>query len=279
MELKYSFASYDSVKIPILLSIGYSSDINETKFGPATRNEYLIHYVVSGKGYFNGNVVEEGSGFLISPKTFEHYYADKEDPWTYLWIISKDPDMEYFFKMHSADSKTGIFQFRHKHIVERIIEIMRHSKGECFFSSAQLTEYFLTIYNNCIYTENKSFSSSAKVYFDFSVNYINSNLHTELSVANLCEKLGISQPYLYKVFKNECGLSPKQYMLDRKLTYAEQLLAETDLSVSEIAMSVGFFDVLAFSRFFSKRMGESPREYRKKRGPKFKNEINNENRK
>lgn len=276
VELKYSFASCDLIKMPVLLSIGCSSDINETRFGPATRNEYLIHYVVSGKGFFNGNAVGAGEGFLISPNTFEHYYSDKDDPWTYLWFISKDPEMEYFFKMHSAEHKTGIFRFHHKHIVENIIEKLKNSKSNRFFSSTQITEYFLTIYNNCISTANKSFSSSAKVYFDFSVNYINSNLCTEISVEGLCKKLGISQPYLYKIFKNECGRSPKQYILDCKLAYAEQLLVETDLFVSEIAVSVGFFDALAFSRFFSKKTGESPREYRKSARRKGDRGITNE---
>ena len=150
-------------------------------------------------------------------------------------------------------------------MVEGIIERVEHSKSGRFYSSSQLTEYFLTIYNNCIYTSDEVFLPNAKVYYDFSVNYINSNLHTDLSVETLCDKLGVSQPYLYKVFKNRCGRSPKQYILDRKQHNAEQLLTNTDLSVFEVALSVGFADAFAFSRFFSKRTGSSPREFRKLR--------------
>ena len=259
----YSFYSVDSVKIPTLLSMGCASDTNETHFGPTMRNEYIIHYVVSGKGYFNGNAVEAGYGFLISPKMVEYYYADQSDPWSYLWIISNDPEMDSFFKMHAPDPKTGIFKFKNKHVVKGIIESMKLAKDQRFFSTAQLTEYFLQIYNNCVYPMDAKLSTNARIYFDFSVNYIDSHMHLNVSVEELCEKLGVSQPYLYKVFKSECGHSPKQYILERKLALSEELLRETDFSVSKISMSVGFCDVLAFSRFFSKKTGLSPSAYRK----------------
>ena len=111
MRLKYSLSAYDSLKAPAILTIGCSSDINETKFGPATRNEYLIHYVVSGKGYFNGSPVGEGEGFLITPHSYEHYYADESDPWAYLWIISKDSEMDFFSSATRLIRKREYFIF------------------------------------------------------------------------------------------------------------------------------------------------------------------------
>ena len=62
-------------------SIGFSADINVTKFGPIQRNLYIVHYVTKGKGYFNGNVVNAGQGFLIYPLMMEEYFPDKDDPW------------------------------------------------------------------------------------------------------------------------------------------------------------------------------------------------------
>ncbi|MBR4034234.1 MAG: helix-turn-helix domain-containing protein, partial [Clostridia bacterium] len=69
--------------------------------------------------------------------------------------------------------------------------------------------------------------------------------------------------YLYKVFKNNVAISPKQYILQSKLLQAQLLLKESDLSISEVGDAVGFSDVLAFSRFFSSRTGCSPTDYRK----------------
>jgi AraC family transcriptional regulator of arabinose operon len=241
----------------------FTADINETRYGPSRRNSYIIHYVLSGKGYFNGNEVKKGEGFLKRPEEFEHYYADEKDPWSYLWIISNDSEMEYFFTKHNANAKTGIFKFRNEHVIENVRKALERAKNGVFLSPTIRTEYFLTIFNNCIYSNEFSSENSGKLYFNYSVNYIDANLHLPLTVDTLCSKTGVSQPYLYKIFKQEVGVSPKQYVLEKKLNRAEKLLISTSLTISEIAMEVGFADVLAFSKFFTKRTGASPTDFRK----------------
>ena len=59
-------------------------------FGPAIRPNYLLHYVLDGKGYYYANnkkyTVTKNEGFLINPNVITFYEADEEEPWTYLWI-------------------------------------------------------------------------------------------------------------------------------------------------------------------------------------------------
>lgn len=69
--------------------------------GPNIRNEYIFHYVVSGKGVVmlqpsgekGQNILSEtievkaGEGFLIEPHTAHMYRADENDPWHYIWIV------------------------------------------------------------------------------------------------------------------------------------------------------------------------------------------------
>ena len=57
-------------------------------------------------------------------------------------------------------------------------------------------------------------------------------------------------------------MSPKQYLLNKRLTRAKELLKETNASVFEIANSVGYDDQLYFSRIFKKHIGISPTEYK-----------------
>ena len=74
MLLKYHFYSSAPIVIPKLYSIGYASDTSVTRYGPARRNQYLIHYILSGKGVFNGTELGRGEGFITTPGIFEHYY-------------------------------------------------------------------------------------------------------------------------------------------------------------------------------------------------------------
>ncbi len=60
------------------------------QWGPAVRNHFLFHYVISGKGRLEVNygtyTVEAGQGFLLCPQQISTYYADPDDPWTYTWV-------------------------------------------------------------------------------------------------------------------------------------------------------------------------------------------------
>ncbi len=258
---RYHLIATDSIQIPKIYSIGFSDDIRITQFGPSVRNQYIIHYVLSGRGSFNGNKVEKGAGFLIVPGMYEEYHADESDPWSFLWIISEDPAMKYFFSRHSANKKTGIFKFHNKYELDRIVNLLTAAPNS-FSTTVQLSEMFLHIFNSCIESNITPQSSVTKIYFDFAVNYIKTNLHLSVSVADLCDVIGITQPYLYKIFKREIKISPKQYISSCKITEAKELLSHTELPISLVAKSVGYDDVLDFSKFFSKQTDMSPTAYR-----------------
>jgi AraC family transcriptional regulator of arabinose operon len=56
--------------------------------------------------------------------------------------------------------------------------------------------------------------------------------------------------------------SLKQYVIDRKLNIAKKMLNKTDMSITQIANSLGYNDPLAFSKLFSLNIGVSPRKYK-----------------
>ena len=263
MKLKHDFRPHDSATLPAWIRIGCSSDPKVTRCGPCRRNRYFIHYVTSGCGYFNGHLVKAGEGFLSTPGMDEHYYPDEKDPWSYLWIISDDPAIKYFVELHRADPESSIFRYRNVGVVESVMSRLVTETNPFCFSATQTLEFFLRIFNHCIYTAPKIKVSSEKMYFDYAVEYINTYLSLQIGVEELCQRLGVSQPYLYRVFKNNAACSPKQYIMRCKLLQSQILLKESSLSISDIGTAVGFSDVLSFSRFFSSKMNCSPSEYRK----------------
>ena len=259
---KHHMIAADSIPIPHINAIGFSDDPHITHFGPSVRNQYIIHYILSGSGFFNGHRLRRGEGFLITPGLHEEYYPDNDDPWSFIWVISEDPAMQYFFDRYGANEQTGIFKINDLYSLFPIAEKLKTVLDKPS-SSTLLAETFLQSFHSCTYEQVKN-RSVAKIYVDFSVNYIKVNLHLPLNVTDLCEKLGVSQPYLYRIFKQETGCSPKQYILSRKLEHAKTLLTQTNFTVSRISDSVGFSDVLEFSKFFSKQTSLSPTAYRKK---------------
>ena len=94
---KYSYKTEkDDAALVNVYNSGYQKCTPGYHMGPLTRNRYLIHHVVSGKGYYvvNGETfsIQEGDSFLIYPNTVVSYFADREDPWEYYWVGFDGPD-------------------------------------------------------------------------------------------------------------------------------------------------------------------------------------------
>ena len=82
------------------------------------------------------------------------------------------------------------------------------------------------------------------------------------AVAELARAAGYSVDHFSRIFEKINGRRPQEFVIEERLTRARQLLAETGLSVGEIADTLGFSDVYFFSRQFRQRVGTTPSRYR-----------------
>lgn len=91
---------------------------------------------------------------------------------------------------------------------------------------------------------------------------VEERFHQDWGVADLARAAGVSAAHLYDLFRREGEGSPHQVLLQRRLSEARRLLAQTRLSVKEIAPLVGQPDVAVFCRTFKRLAGCTPTEYR-----------------
>lgn len=271
--MRYTVFSNGSFAPLDIRELGFARDPKVTRFGPGQRDSYIIHYVLKGKGVFNGVPVSAGEGFLISPDQLVSYAPDPQSPWEFLWIISFDPSMRQIFERFGADPQTGVFSFD----PEGISALNKAAAGLIsgktrILDALSILETFLHILNSCLPAKSgmdavKS-ASQPDLYLEFAEKYLDEQIGRPVTVQELTHLLGISQPYLHRIFSQKLLTSPKQYILSRKLLHAKKLLANTDLSVTEIAHSVGYDDPLTFSRLFCRKEGLSPTRYRESARPK-----------
>lgn len=259
------YGLYSRGELPVLLinGVGYAGDIEGATFGPRKRDVFLVCYVLSGKGVFNGHPLGEGQGFIVTPGMTEYIYPENDDPWEILWFISTDKGMSNLIKYYKADEKTNIFNHTSPVELQEIKKILLADNLK-IINDAQALEFFFSVFK---YQMDSGISSSAngsasKMYIDFSVNYIKTNYDQNITVSKLTEILGVSQPYLYKIYKEAFGKSPKNFITEYRINQAKRILSETELSIADTARSVGFSDSFAFSKCFSSRQGCSPTKYR-----------------
>ncbi len=88
--------------------------------------------------------------------------------------------------------------------------------------------------------------------------YINFNLDQNISLEALAEMAGLSTHHFARAFKQTVGMPPHGYVLQRRIEHAQQMLRNTDLPMSEIALSAGFSDQSHLARHFRRITGMSP---------------------
>lgn len=87
---------------------------------------------------------------------------------------------------------------------------------------------------------------------------------SSFSVREIVAELKIDRSYLFRLFKNKMGTSVQGYLTGYRLKKAEVLLANSTLSVKDVAYSCGFSDQMYFSRVFRRAKGQSPTDFRQK---------------
>ena len=91
---------------------------------------------------------------------------------------------------------------------------------------------------------------------------INTNLEKEISIEELSEKVNLNRTTLQKVFKEMYGLTINEYRTKSRIQLAKNLLASTDLSITEIAGRCGYANASKFSEVFKRNEGILPKNWR-----------------
>lgn len=123
-------------------------------------------------------------------------------------------------------------------------------------TAAIVNRIFAEIYkDNCYVKENASKIGEA-------VKYINKNIYSpKLSLADAAKQAFMSDTYFRKLFKKEFGMSPKEYVIDKRIRYAASLIISGDCSLKEVATFAGYNDYKHFSVEFKRVTGKSPSQY------------------
>lgn len=92
--------------------------------------------------------------------------------------------------------------------------------------------------------------------------YIGNNYEQDLNLDVIARKRLISKYHMLRLFKKHYGLTPRQYMIDKRIEKAKEQLTN-GMSVTETCFAVGFESLGSFSSLFKTKTGQSPREFQK----------------
>jgi two-component system response regulator YesN len=93
--------------------------------------------------------------------------------------------------------------------------------------------------------------------------YVDRNISGDVSLTQLSRVTGYNSSYLSRIFKQQTGMTIKEYICKQKLDGIVALFAATNISINEIAAKMGFSTRAYFNNFFRRMTGVSPQEYRR----------------
>lgn len=276
-----------------LVEIGKQKCTPLYSFGPFIRNEYIFHYVISGKGYCSmGHDVQEssiqrpdqpsggptahevraGEGFLIEPHTKHIYNADLNDPWHYIWVVFSGASAPHLLRACGL-SKTNIVY----HPKDTTIQTSQNIRQPLMYilelpdasEAAVMGNFYLFLDQLMQNAAHPIIESSNKGmfrqhYVNLACQYVSTYYATIQSLDEIAVYCNISQSHLTRLFRESLHMSLQEYLITARLNIAKELLVTTNQSISEISWAVGYPNELNLLRAFKSRYGISPKEFRQK---------------
>lgn len=232
------------------------------------RNHYLIHFVLSGCGEctfddskFN---IKKGQAFLVRPGQRVHYKADSVTPWKYCWIAFTGMKASSLLDKTAFANSKFIADFNNTGQVEDIIykltEIQANQENRYFMQMSCLCEVLSNLEMNK--SQNKNIHGIKGHHLEVAIKFIDRNYSRHITVDIIADHVGINRKYLSSIFSSLLNTTTQQYLINKRMNQASILLSDLNLSIKEIAHSVGYYDALLFSKMFKNKFGISPKGFR-----------------
>ena len=235
-------------------------------------SQHIIIYCVEGSGRVEidkRSIEIPPSQFITIPANIPHkYFSNENDPWTIYWIHFKGDLSLYLvglLQQHSKGNPQNItYNEKRINLFEEIYTNLE--RGYSGDNLRYLNMAFFHFLSSFLYAGNFDYIKNKleKDIISASIDLMQQKIHTVLGLPELSNFASLSVSHFSSVFKTKTGYSPIEYFNHLKIQKACMYLLISKMSIKEIAINLGIDDQYYFSRMFSKLMGVSPTEYRKR---------------
>lgn len=258
-----------------LYQFGWEQCDPSHSFGPAARNHYLFHLCLSGTGTLIAEnskgksityQVKSGQGFMMFPHQICTYIADREIPWEYAWLEFDGLRAKETIDLAGISRDQPIYRARYKDIAEvmksEMLYIVNHKDASSFHLIGHLHLFIDSFIRSSSAMQSRQSNTLRDFYIKEAISFIEQNFQNDITVENIAYSCGLNRSYFGKIFRENTGKSPQEFLISYRMTKAAELLKLTKLSIADIGNAVGYPNQLHFSRAFKNVYGISPRQWR-----------------
>ena len=247
------------------LGISYCDDTYHITRPCAFMN--VFEYVISGSGTVKTSTAtfhpSAGDSYFLRAGESHDYYSNTKDPWVKIWINVMGPLPTSVLDAYGLTKSTLLPQIDISDYLEQIHKIaythttdMNLMYDRCFVVFVRLCQYIRQALS-----EHKNFSNISDNIIQLK-NYIDTHLEEPLTLEKCNDISHLSTSQTIRSFRQAYGVPPYEYLSQQRIESAKVLLRGSALDIQDIAMQLGFTDQYYFSKYFKKRTGKSPKDYR-----------------
>lgn len=250
---------------------GIENCIETFTCGSHALHNFLIHYIVKGRGYYLCNnkryELSQGDAFAIFPGDIIYYATYPDDPWSFCWFAFNGKKAVEYLKncgiTKSTPVKAILPEFALDDLVQRCVYAFPENGDP---NKTQLQGYLYLIFSKMqeshLKTEHAVKENKYAEHVRKALIFIEYNYYKPLTVQSICNYVSLERTYFSKIFSRCTGMSPQDYLIHYRIEKAVQLMKTSTLSLKQIGMSVGIPNEYYFSKLFKQLKGVSPKKYR-----------------
>lgn len=240
---------------------------------PHIRQEFLIHYILSGSGNYHTPQrdyrLEAGDVFLIYPGLPVSYETNAWDPLNFSWFGFTGQQAEATIEKLGFERGSCVRRLHSRYSIHSdILACMDMVENQHAFNPFILMSYLYKMIG--LISESYLMDTNSKLrhhnivqeHIRRASTYIRLNYMKSISVADIVDFVGLERTYFSKIFRENVGMTAQTYLQQVRISQAKLFLEQTSYSIKEITAFVGFQDECYFSRVFKKLEGMSPLAYR-----------------
>lgn len=276
----------------LMLNVGYAEhdgDWNFEKINSPFTRIYLVtdgeaeveikgmrHSLTEGHLYIIPAFTEHSD---ISSGVFNHYYVhfyedaglgrDIVGEFDFPFEIPATEIDGHLFKILCENNRPMALKCSDPKIYDNnnsLIECVRQNRNRPLYSRLESMGIIFKLLSRFIKIAHPKFESSDKRILQ-SLNHISENQSKVIRVDELADLSCMSIDHFIRLFKQEVGCTPAQFLIEKKMMKAKLMLASESVPIKDIAYSLGYDDVSYFTRMFKKHSGLTPLKYRNSFNP------------
>lgn len=227
---------------------------------------FLLVFTHKGQGFllYEGKeyTLQEGDVFLIDCRRY-HYYRTQGERWEHSDLHIGGNYIELFYEEIMQD-KSPVFHCKQSSVFQQQLEkILRCQTGNvgnwAFFVSHEIENMLFLLTEWMIEEQDEQIPENISMLRVF----LEHHFQKEITLDDMAKFAGVSKYHLCRQFKKYIGFSPKEYVLDLRISQAKMLLQTSDMPGCRICTLVGFANEANFIRQFKNAVNMTPGEYRK----------------